>query len=58
LTDRVIAAVQRDGTCWVGGTTWHGHRLMRISVSNWSTSDDDVDRSVAAMERALVAATA
>ena len=44
-TDRVIAAIQRDGTCWMGGTTWHGRRLMRISVSNWSTTDDDVDRS-------------
>ena len=48
-TDRVIDAVQRDGTCWMGGTVWHGMRLMRISVSNWSTTDDDVDRSVAAV---------
>jgi glutamate/tyrosine decarboxylase-like PLP-dependent enzyme len=51
-TDRVIAAVQRDGTCWMGGTTWHGRRYMRISVSNWSTTEDDVDRSVAAIRRA------
>jgi glutamate/tyrosine decarboxylase-like PLP-dependent enzyme len=50
-TDRVIAAVQRDGTCWMGGTTWHGRRYMRISVSNWSTTEDDVDRSVAAIRR-------
>ena len=48
-TDRVIAAVQRDGTCWMGATTWHDRRLMRISVSNWSTTEDDVDRSVAAI---------
>ena len=48
-TDRVIDAVQRDGTCWMGGTTWHGRRLMRISVSNWSTTEADVDRSVAAI---------
>jgi glutamate/tyrosine decarboxylase-like PLP-dependent enzyme len=50
-TDRVVDAVQRDGTCWMGGTTWHGRRLMRISVSNWSTTEADVDRSVAAILR-------
>jgi glutamate/tyrosine decarboxylase-like PLP-dependent enzyme len=50
-TDAVIAGVQRDGTCWMGGTTWHGRRYMRISVSNWSTTEDDVDRSVAAIRR-------
>ncbi|MCU1452855.1 MAG: pyridoxal-dependent decarboxylase [Acidimicrobiales bacterium] len=48
-TDRVIAAVQRTGECWMGATTWHGMRLMRISVSNWSTTEADVDRSVAAI---------
>jgi glutamate/tyrosine decarboxylase-like PLP-dependent enzyme len=50
-TDRLIDAVQRDGTCWMGGTTWRGRRYMRISVSNWSTTEMDVDRSVAAIER-------
>jgi glutamate/tyrosine decarboxylase-like PLP-dependent enzyme len=50
-TDRVIAAVQRDGTCWMGGTEWHGRRLMRISVSNWSTTEADVERSVEAIRR-------
>jgi glutamate/tyrosine decarboxylase-like PLP-dependent enzyme len=50
-TDAVIAAVQRDGTCWLGGTTWRGRRLMRISVSNHCTTTDDVDRSVAAILR-------
>jgi glutamate/tyrosine decarboxylase-like PLP-dependent enzyme len=50
-TDRVIAAVQRDGTCWMGGTEWRGRRFMRISVSNWSTTEADVDRSVAAIRR-------
>jgi glutamate/tyrosine decarboxylase-like PLP-dependent enzyme len=50
-TDRVIEGVQRDGTCWMGGTTWRGTRLMRISVSNWSTTEADVDRSVAAILR-------
>jgi glutamate/tyrosine decarboxylase-like PLP-dependent enzyme len=52
-TDRVIAAVQRSGECWMGATTWHGMRLMRISVSNWSTTDADVDRSVAAILAAV-----
>jgi glutamate/tyrosine decarboxylase-like PLP-dependent enzyme len=50
-TDRVIDAVQRDGTCWMGGTTWRGRRYMRISVSCWSTTEADVDRSVAAILR-------
>ncbi len=50
-TDAVIAAIQRDGTCWMGGTTWHGRRLMRISVSNYSTTEADVDRSVEAITR-------
>ena len=50
-TDAVIAAVQADGTCWCGPTTWQGNRAMRISVSGWSTSEDDVDRSVAAIRR-------
>jgi glutamate/tyrosine decarboxylase-like PLP-dependent enzyme len=52
-TDAVIAAVQQDGTCWMGGTTWHGQRLMRISVSNWTTTEDDVDKSVDAIVRAM-----
>jgi glutamate/tyrosine decarboxylase-like PLP-dependent enzyme len=50
-TDRVVEGVQRDGTCWMGGTTWKGQRYMRISVSNWSTTEDDVDRSVEAILR-------
>jgi len=52
-TDALIDAVQRDGTCWMGGTTWRGQRYMRISVSNWSTTEVDVDRSVAAIRRLL-----
>jgi glutamate/tyrosine decarboxylase-like PLP-dependent enzyme len=48
-TDRVIDRVQRSGKCWTGSTTWHGRRLMRISVSNWSTTEADVARSVAAI---------
>jgi glutamate/tyrosine decarboxylase-like PLP-dependent enzyme len=51
-TRRVIAAVQADGTCWVGGTVWQGHTAMRISVSSWATTDDDVSQSLAAIVRA------
>jgi glutamate/tyrosine decarboxylase-like PLP-dependent enzyme len=51
FTRRVIAAVQADGTCWLGGTTWHGMAAMRISVSNWSTSEADIDLSAAAILR-------
>jgi glutamate/tyrosine decarboxylase-like PLP-dependent enzyme len=52
-TDRVVEAVQRSGEAWMGATTWHGRRLMRLAVSNWSTTDDDVDRTVAAIAAAL-----
>ena len=48
-TRRVIAAVQTEGTCWAGGALWQGKQAMRISVSNWSTSEDDIDQSAAAM---------
>jgi glutamate/tyrosine decarboxylase-like PLP-dependent enzyme len=51
-TRAVIARVQGDGTCWLGGTTWQGRAAMRISVSNWRTTEADVDRSV----RAILAA--
>ncbi|GAA4541058.1 pyridoxal phosphate-dependent decarboxylase family protein [Pseudonocardia xishanensis] len=50
-TDEVIAAVQADGTCWAGGTTWRGRRWMRLSVSNATTAEEDVDRSAAAVLR-------
>jgi glutamate/tyrosine decarboxylase-like PLP-dependent enzyme len=48
-TREVIARVQRDGTCWLSGTVWNGRALMRISVSNFSTSEEDVRRSAAAI---------
>jgi hypothetical protein len=50
-TREVVTGVQQEGTCWVSGTTWHGLAAMRISVSNWATSDEDVVASVAAMLR-------
>jgi glutamate/tyrosine decarboxylase-like PLP-dependent enzyme len=45
-TRAVIAAVQQDGTCWLGGATWRNQAVMRISVSNYMTTDDDVSASV------------
>ncbi|HXI80274.1 MAG TPA: aminotransferase class V-fold PLP-dependent enzyme [Verrucomicrobiae bacterium] len=57
-TRAVIAAVQEDGTCWLGGTTWHGLAAMRISVSNWSTTEGDVVLSVAAIKRCAAAVAA
>ncbi len=55
LTRDVIRRVQEDGTCWLGGTTWHGTAAMRISVSNWSTTAADADRSVEAILRSFQA---
>jgi glutamate/tyrosine decarboxylase-like PLP-dependent enzyme len=51
VTRRVIAAIQQDGTCWCGGTSWQGNTAMRISVSSWATSDADVEQSIAAILR-------
>jgi glutamate/tyrosine decarboxylase-like PLP-dependent enzyme len=48
-TNRVIAAVQAEGTCWAGGALWQNKRAMRISVSNWSTTEADIDRSADAI---------
>ncbi len=50
-TQRVIAEVQKEGTCWCGGTRWHEQVAMRISVSSWATTDEDVERSVSAILR-------
>jgi glutamate/tyrosine decarboxylase-like PLP-dependent enzyme len=50
-TRRVIRRVQEDGTCWCGGTEWQGHVAMRISVSSWATTEDDVQRSLDAILR-------
>ncbi|MEZ4615470.1 MAG: aminotransferase class V-fold PLP-dependent enzyme [Caldilineaceae bacterium] len=50
-TQRVLAAVQQEGTCWCGGTVWHGRAAMRISVSSWATTDQDVERSLVAIIR-------
>jgi glutamate/tyrosine decarboxylase-like PLP-dependent enzyme len=51
-TRRVIEAVQQDGTCWAGGTVWQGRTAMRISVSSWATTEEDVEKSLESMLRA------
>lgn len=51
-TDRVLTRLLDDGTAWISGSTWHGRRVMRISVSNWSTTDEDVTRALGAIRRA------
>jgi glutamate/tyrosine decarboxylase-like PLP-dependent enzyme len=50
-TRRVISGIQVDGTCWCGGTVWQGHTAMRISVSSWATTEEDVERSLEAILR-------
>ncbi|TMQ58505.1 MAG: aspartate aminotransferase family protein, partial [Candidatus Eisenbacteria bacterium] len=50
-TERIIAGIQADGTCWCGGTVWQGQSAMRISVSSWATTEEDVEKSLAAMIR-------
>lgn len=52
LTERVIAELQREGTCWCGGTVWQEKTAMRISVSSWATTEQDVELSLEAMRRA------
>lgn len=51
VTRRVVARVQEDGTCWCSGTTWRGTAAMRISVSSWATTEEDVERSLDAITR-------
>ena len=51
-TQAVVEEVQRGGEAWLGGTVWHGRAAIRISVSNWSTTEEDIDRLVAALTAA------
>jgi glutamate/tyrosine decarboxylase-like PLP-dependent enzyme len=51
-TARVVSRIQSDGVCWCGGTVWQGRPAMRISVSNWATTDEDITRSIAAIRSA------
>ncbi len=54
-TERVIEGVQRSGEAWLGGTVWRGAPAARVSFSNWSTTDADVDRLAAALSASLAA---
>ena len=53
VTREVVARLLKDGTAWMTPSTWHGQAVLRISVSNWRTTDEDVDRSLAALRRIL-----
>ncbi|MGD2059980.1 MAG: pyridoxal-dependent decarboxylase [Acidimicrobiia bacterium] len=53
FTDRVEGLIQEDGTVWMGATTWRGERLLRVSISNWATDENDIDVAVASIERAV-----
>jgi glutamate/tyrosine decarboxylase-like PLP-dependent enzyme len=55
-TRAVVEAMLADGTAWMTGSVWHDRAVLRISVSNWSTTDNDVRRSLDALA-AVVAAT-
>ena len=52
ITRKVVDEVQRGGEAWLGGTVWHGRAAIRVSVSNWSTTEDDIDRLAAALKAA------
>ena len=47
--DQIIELVQQQGVCWLGGTTWQGHRAIRLSVSSWRTTEADIEQSVASI---------
>ena len=52
MTDEILEEIQKDGVCWCGGTKWKGKSAIRISVCNWSTSEYDIDVSVASFKKA------
>jgi len=51
-TQDVVRRMLEDGTAWMSGSRWRGQAVLRIAVSNWSTTDDDVERSIEALRRA------
>jgi glutamate/tyrosine decarboxylase-like PLP-dependent enzyme len=56
-TRAAVSAIQDDGTCWLGGTSWNGEAVVRVSFSNWSTTEADVDAAAAVIARVAAAAT-
>lgn len=55
-TELTLAALQAEGTCWAGGTTWHGRQAVRLSVSDGATTREDIEKSAAAIIRCSAAA--
>jgi hypothetical protein len=53
FTQDVVARIQDEGTCWLGTTQWQGRCAVRISICNWSTTEEDIDRSAAAILAAV-----
>ena len=53
VTADAIERIQQDGTCWLAGTTWRGRPAIRVSVSNWLTTEDDIRRSAEAIRAAV-----
>ena len=53
FTNAVEELIQHDGTVWLGGTTRRGERLLRVAVSNWSTGEGDIDRTIDTIARAV-----
>jgi hypothetical protein len=58
LSADAVERIQRDGTCWLAGTSWLGRPAIRISVCNWKTSEDDIRRSAAKIREAALEASA
>ena len=52
-TEEVVRRLLDDGTAWMTGSRWHGRSVLRVSVSSWATTDDDVERSLAAVRRVV-----
>jgi hypothetical protein len=57
-TDDAMRRVRESGVAWMGGTQWNGETAMRLSVSNWQTTAEDVERTVAAILEAVPASAA
>lgn len=55
ITERVIRSIQADRTCWVGGSKWMGRKVIRVSICSWTTTTEDIARSVDAFSRAITA---
>jgi Acetyltransferase (GNAT) domain len=54
-TTAALRAVQESGEAWMSGTTWNGRSAIRVSVSNWQTTVEDIDRTLAAYAGQLAA---